>query len=104
MDDLLTLTMTDAAEAVRSGRTTSQALVDVCLARIEATDGLVGAFASLQADAAQQMARELDAGEPIGPLHGVPIAVKDLFFTAGVATEANCRALGGLSPTETPAW
>ena len=98
MDDLLTLTMTDAAEAVRSGRTTSQALVDVCLARIEATDGLVGAFASLQADAAQQMARELDAGEPSGPLHGVPIAVKDLFFTAGVATEANCRALGGFIP------
>ena len=98
MDDLLTLTMTDAAEAVRSGRTTSQALVDACLARIETTDGLVGSFASLQADAARRAARELDAGEPIGPLHGVPIALKDLFFTAGVATEANCRALSGFTP------
>ena len=98
MDDLLTLTMTEAADAVRSGRTTSQALVEACLARIEVTDGLVGSFASLQADAAQQAARELDAGEPIGPLHGVPIALKDLFYTAGFATEANCRSLEGFKP------
>ena len=98
MDDLLRLTLTEAAGAVRSGRTTSGALVEACLARIEATDGLVGSFASLQADAAQQAARELDAGEPFGPLHGVPIALKDLFHTAGVATEANCRALQGFTP------
>lgn len=98
MDDLLRLTMTDAAEAVRSGRTTARALVDACLARIEATDGLVGSFASLQAEVAQHAAKELDAGEPIGPLHGVPIALKDLFFTAGVATEANCRSLSGFTP------
>lgn len=98
MDDLLTLTLTEAAGAVRSGRTTSRALVEACLARIEATDGLVGSFASLQADAAQRAARELDAGEPEGPLHGVPVALKDLFHTAGVATEANCRSLHGFTP------
>ena len=98
MDDLLTLTLTEAAAAVRSGRTTSRALVEACLARIEATDGLIGSFASLQVDAAQQAAREFDAGEPIGPLHGVPIALKDLFYTAGVATEANCRSLRGFVP------
>ena len=98
MDDLLRLTMTEAAEAVRSCRTTSQALVEACLGRIEATDGLVGSFASLQVDAARRTARELDAGEPAGPLHGVPIALKDLFFTAGVATEANCGALRGFVP------
>ena len=98
MDDLLRLTMTDAAEAVRSGRTTARALVDACLARIEATDGLVGSFASLQAEVAQQTAKELDANGQTGPLHGVPIALKDLFFTAGVATEANCRSLSGFTP------
>ncbi|MCY4632592.1 MAG: amidase [bacterium] len=98
MDDLLTLTLTEAADAVRSGRTTSRALVEACLARTDATDGLVGSFASLQAEAAQQAARELDAGEPVGPLHGVPVALKDLFYTAGVATEANCRSLEGFKP------
>ena len=98
MDDLLGLTLTDAAEAVRSGRTTSRALVDACLALIESSDGLVGSFASVQADAAQQRADELDAGGPTGPLHGVPVALKDLFFTAGVPTEANCRSLSGFTP------
>ena len=98
MDDLLTLTMTEAAQAVRSGRTTAEALVGACLERIEETEGQVGAFASLQADSARQRARELDAGEPTGPLHGVPVALKDLFFTADIATEANCRALHGFTP------
>lgn len=98
MNDLLSLTMTEAAQAVRSGRTSAQALVDACLERINETDGLVGAFASLPADFARQRAQELDATEPSGPLHGVPIALKDLFFTAGVATEANCKAFNGYIP------
>lgn len=98
MNDLLSLDMTEAAQAVRSGKASAQGLLDACLARINETDGLVGAFASLQVDLARQRARELDATEPNGPLHGVPIALKDLFFTAGVATEANCEALSGFVP------
>ncbi len=98
MDDLLRLTLTEAAAAVRTGETTARTLLDACLSRIEETDGLVGSFASLQTDAAQQTAKELDAVQPVGPLHGVPIALKDLFFTAGVAAEANCRALSGFTP------
>ena len=100
MDELLTLSMAEAARAVRSGRTTAAALVDACLERIEVTEGLVGAFASVQADTARRTAKDLDAGEPTGPLHGVPVALKDLFFTAGVATEANCRALDGFTPDQ----
>ena len=62
------------------------------------TDGSVGAFASVQADAARADAARLDTAEAGGPLHGVPIALKDLIFTQGVPTEANCAALAGFTP------
>ena len=92
------LTLTQAARAVRSGTITSVELVDACLERIEATDPTVHAFCAVLADEAREAAARLDETEPIGPLHGVPIALKDLFFTENVATEANCEALAGFTP------
>ncbi|MEM9891352.1 MAG: amidase [Actinomycetota bacterium] len=91
-------TLTAAAEAVRTGVTSASALVEACLERIEATDGAIHAFSEVLADDARAAAAELDGQRPIGPLHGVPIALKDLFFTEGVATEANCEALRGFIP------
>ena len=98
MTDLTQMSLIEAAEAVRSKTVTASELLEASLARIEQTDAAVGAFASVQADAARADAASLDRGEPGGPLHGVPVALKDLFFTQGVATEANCEALRGFTP------
>ena len=98
MTDLTQMSLTEAAEAVRSKTVTASELLEACLARIEQTEPTVGAFASVQADAARAVAARLDRGEARGPLHGVPVALKDLFFTEGVATEANCGALQGFTP------
>ena len=94
----LEASLSEAAEAVRSGATTSTELVGRCLDRIEETDPHVKAFASVQADDAVRRAAELDETASVGPLHGVPVALKDLFFTKGVACEANCEALEGFVP------
>ena len=98
MTELTQMSLTQAAEAVRAEKVTATDLVEACLARIEQTDGSVGAFASVQADEARAEAARLDRGEASGALHGVPIALKDLIFTAGVPTEANCAALKGFTP------
>ena len=98
MTELTQMSLTEAAAAVRAGSVTAVELLEACLARIEQTEPTVGAFASVQADAARADAARLDQSEPLGPLHGVPVALKDLFFTRGVATEANCAALEGFVP------
>ena len=95
---LTQMSLTEAAEAVRAKTVTAAELLEVCLARLEQTEPAVGAFASIQAEAARTEAARLDRLEPEGPLHGVPIALKDLFFTEGVPTEANCAALAGFTP------
>ena len=98
MTELTQMSLTEAAAAVRTGKATATDLVEACLARIEQTDGSVGAFASVQADEARAEAARLDRAAASGPLHGVPIALKDLIFTQGVLTEANCQALAGFTP------
>ena len=98
MSELIQMSLTEAAEAVRSKTVTASELLEACLTRIEETEPAVQAFASVQAESARADAARLDRGEPQGPLHGVPVALKDLFFTRGVATEANCEALGGFTP------
>ncbi len=99
MTELTQMSLADAARAVQAGDVTAVELLDACLARISQTEPTISAFASTQAAAAQTAAAELDAGEITGPLHGVPIALKDLFFTEGVPAEANCEALRGFVPT-----
>ena len=98
MTELTQMSLAEAAGAVRSRDVTAVELLDACLARIERTEPAVSAFASIQAEAARTTAEQLDRGEIRGPLHGVPIALKDLFGTAGVPTEANCEALRGFVP------
>ena len=92
------LTLAEAAKAVRSRDISAVELLDACLARIDQTERSVRSFASLQAEAARVAAAELDRSEIRGPLHGVPVALKDLVFTEGVPTEANCEALRGFVP------
>ncbi len=92
MTNLPDLTIHEAASQIRAGRLTSSALTEACLKRIAAHDGQVNSFITLTADQAlaqaQQADQEIRAGSYRGPLHGIPIALKDLYETAGLRTTA----------------
>ncbi len=76
--------------------------VDAVLARLEALEGRLNAFVTVSADAARGAALQADAerarGETRGPLHGVPVSVKDLFYTAGIRTTGGSKILADWVP------
>ena len=86
MQDLDSLDASEAAARIRSRTLTSEALVAACLARIDARERDVGAWQHLARDQALAKAREADSNRSGGPLHGVPIAVKDVFDTFDMPT------------------
>lgn len=90
-------TIDDAARLLRNRGASSVELTERCLATIAERDGDLGAFISVSADSARDAAatadRELAAGHDRGPVHGIPIALKDLFDQAGVVTTAGSRLL-----------
>jgi Asp-tRNA(Asn)/Glu-tRNA(Gln) amidotransferase A subunit family amidase len=103
----MTLTQLSATEAIgkiRNGETTSEELVQACLDRIERVDGDIEAWAHLKPDYALDQARMLDArrqsGGPVGPLHGIPVGVKDIFDTASLPTENGTVLDSGRQPME----
>lgn len=67
--------------------------VEAALEAIEAGQPRLNAFTTVFADEARMRAKELDAAGPSGPLHGVPVAVKDLFDVTGARTTGSCAAL-----------
>ena len=83
------------AARIRSGETTARAVTETALARIRDRGPAVNAFTALLADRAMAAAAALDrriaAGEPVGPLAGVPFAAKNLFDLAGIPTLAGSR-------------
>jgi aspartyl-tRNA(Asn)/glutamyl-tRNA(Gln) amidotransferase subunit A len=89
-------------EAVRSGQQSAEALAREYLARIEQADPELHAFLSVDSEGALAAARAIDAkvssNEPVGPLAGVPISIKDVLCTAGWPTTAGSRALEGWRP------
>lgn len=101
-DDLSALTATEAAAKIADGFVTSEELTSACLDRIGATEEAVAAFAHLDPDNALAQARACDewrrSGRPIGPLHGVPVAIKDIIDTADYPTECGSAALSGRRP------
>lgn len=94
--DLGALTIAEADARIASGELSPVALTAAAFARIDATNGHVNAFVRLMRDSALEEARAADerahAGRRIGPLDGIPIAVKDLYDTAGVVTAAGTSA------------
>jgi len=92
-EDLASLTLAEAAARIRAGTVTSVQLTEACLARIEIYNPKLDAYITVMKDQALAQAKVLDAeqkaGKFRGPLHGVPIALKDNVDTA------NARTTGG---------
>ena len=86
MNECHELDASTAATLIRRGELSSQALVVACLARIDARERELGAWQFLAREQALEQAREADVREARGPLHGVPIAVKDVFDTFDMPT------------------
>ncbi|HET9751190.1 MAG TPA: amidase [Casimicrobiaceae bacterium] len=86
MNECHELDASTAATLLRRGELSSQALVGACLARIDAREREVGAWQFLAREQALAQAREADLREARGALHGVPIAVKDVFDTFDMPT------------------
>ena len=97
-------TLSQAAAAIRAGETSAVELTRSSLARIELLDGLLNAYITVTADAAigqaGQADRELAAGMDRGPLHGIPVAIKDLIDTRGVRTTYGSRYYSDHVPDE----
>lgn len=91
------LSIAEAAGRIRSRDLSPVELTEACLRRIDEADGRLNAFIKVTADAARASAREaaeqVARGEYLGPLHGVPLALKDLFDVAGVRTTAASKIL-----------
>jgi amidase len=103
MDDpVLTLGAAALAAAIRRGDYTAAEVVGRHLDHIDRHNGALNAIVTLDADGAREAARRADAaqqaGEPCGPLHGVPITIKDAFQTAGCRTTCGAAGLKDFVP------
>lgn len=99
--DLTTLSAVAAAEGIRTGKITSEALVTACLERIKETDDTIKAWTWIDPDHALTQAREADrirrAGRGLGALHGVPVGLKDIIDTKQGPTERGSPLYAGRS-------
>lgn len=100
--ELVNLTAHEAASLIAAGTITSEQLVEACLKRIVSRDPELKAWAHLDAKQALADARSADAqratGAGIGPLHGVPIGIKDIIDTQDLPTENGCPIYTGNQP------
>ena len=102
------LTIEEFGRRLRTGATTSSEATEACLSRIDALDARLNAFILVMRDEARRAAQaadeELAAGRDRGPLHGVPISIKDLFDVAGTPTTAASRVREGhIAAADAPA-
>jgi aspartyl-tRNA(Asn)/glutamyl-tRNA(Gln) amidotransferase subunit A len=102
--DLATLTLAEASARIRAGSVTSTQLTEACLARIAVYNPKLNAFITVMREAALAQAKACDAeqkaGRLRGPLHGIPIALKDNIDTAGTRTTAASAVFDERIPTE----
>lgn len=103
-DDLADINALQAVELIGNGTFGSEELVEACLARIEKTEETIKAWAYLDRDLALDQARRADEqrrkGLSLGPLHGVPVGVKDIFDTADMPTEDGTVLHAGRRPKQ----
>jgi aspartyl-tRNA(Asn)/glutamyl-tRNA(Gln) amidotransferase subunit A len=96
-DSLHGLGVAEAARKIRQREVSPVDLVEALLARIERSQPTLKAFVTVDAEGARAAARAAEAslsnGDPLGPLHGVPFAAKDIYDAAGLPTSAGYRPL-----------
>ncbi|MBZ8119221.1 amidase [Roseovarius sp. LXJ103] len=96
MDDLLTMVAGAQARAMASGQVRAVDVMAATLARVAEVNGAVNALVTLAPEAdLMAAARAVDAGGALGPLHGVPVAIKDLANAAGFATSQGSPIFAG---------
>jgi amidase len=100
MTALHELSLNGLASRLRDGTTTSTAIVEDCLARIEAREPVVGAWQHLDREAALAQAALRDGVAPKSRLHGIPIGLKDIIDTADMPTTYGSPIYAGHRPTE----
>lgn len=104
MPEISYWTIREAGAALRRGDLSAEELTRHCLDRIERLDGALHSFITITADLALEQARaadgELRRGLDRGPLHGIPLAHKDLYATRGIRTTAASRVLEHWVPAE----
>jgi aspartyl-tRNA(Asn)/glutamyl-tRNA(Gln) amidotransferase subunit A len=97
------LTLAEAAEKIKTKELSPVELTESALARIESVEPKITAFATVTVDlarkAAAQAEQEIAVGEYRGPLHGIPMGIKDLYETAGVATTSSSKVRSDYVPT-----
>jgi Asp-tRNA(Asn)/Glu-tRNA(Gln) amidotransferase A subunit family amidase len=101
-EDASQLSAATAAQRIREGLLTSEELVGACLERIRAVEPAVQAWTFLDEEHALAQARAADerrrSGEPVGPLHGVPVGIKDIIDTGDMPTENGTVLHAGRTP------
>jgi Asp-tRNA(Asn)/Glu-tRNA(Gln) amidotransferase A subunit family amidase len=104
MTELYKLTLREAAQRIRSGRLAPSEYMQSLLARIDRLENDVQAWQWLDRARAAELAKRADVlnshWRAAHPLHGVPVGVKDNFYTAGIPTEMGCRLYAGYVPQE----
>src|ERR1700716_3379282 len=97
------LTLVEDAEKIKAKELSPVELTESVLARIESVEPKITAFATVTVDlarkAAAQAEQEITVGEYRGPLHGIPMGIKDLYETAGVATTSSSKVRSDYVPT-----
>ena len=107
MSELAYTSARDLAARIRSGDLSSREATEHLLARVEKLDGPINAVVTLDAERARAEANAADAalarGEDLGPLHGVPMTVKDSFMTRGMRTTSGAPEFESFVP-DADAW
>lgn len=93
------MSLAEQGALIRAGTLSPVELVDAYLDRIERADGALMAFNTVVAESARTAARRQERLAWTGPLHGIPLAIKDNYYTAGVPTTANSHIFADFVPT-----
>lgn len=104
MSDLHYLSLSEVCRRIKSGELSAARVTEACLSRIRELEPRLHSFARVMDDQALATAERLDRdrhdGKPLHPLHGVPVAVKDLLYTRGVPTAAGTVVMRDFIPDE----
>ena len=102
LTELTELTLRQASELLAAGETSAVELLEATLRQIDATEPFVHAYAYVAADQARAAAATADQerarGVDRGPVHGIPVGIKDLLYTTDMPTEAGSKVYAGFAP------